>query len=77
LSDPSNSDSLISTLKAQEIPVLIQKDVIQGGMIPKVNACLEGLNGGVPKAHIIDARLRHALLLEIFTDQGIGTQILK
>ena len=69
--------SLISTLTVQELRELAEKKVIQGGMIPKVNACIEALHGGVPKAHIIDARLRHALLLEIFTDRGIGTQILR
>ena len=46
-------------------------------MIPKVNACIEALNGGVGKTHIVDARLNHALLLEFFTDIGVGTQILK
>ncbi len=71
--DPS---SLLSSLQLDEIPGLIEKQVIQGGMIPKVHSCVEALNGGVHKTHIIDARLDHALLLEIFTDQGIGTQIL-
>lgn len=75
--DPNQPDSLMSTLKHNEIDRLIKKGVIMGGMIPKVNSCLEALNGGVGKAHIIDARLRHALLLEIFTDRGIGTQILR
>lgn len=75
--DPDQPDSLMSTLKHNEIDRLIKKGVISGGMIPKVNSCLEALNGGVGKAHIIDARLRHALLLEIFTDRGIGTQILR
>lgn len=71
------NESLISTLKSEDISTLIERNVIQGGMIPKVNACAEALHGGVSKAHIIDARLRHALLLEIFTDRGIGTQILR
>lgn len=69
--------SLFSTLNVGDIKNLIEKRVIQSGMIPKVNACLEALNGGVKKTHIIDARIQHALLLEIFTDRGIGTQILK
>jgi acetylglutamate kinase len=46
-------------------------------MIPKVNACLQALEGGVPKTHIVDARIPHALLLEIFTDRGVGTEIVK
>ncbi|MCB9748273.1 MAG: acetylglutamate kinase [Candidatus Omnitrophica bacterium] len=69
-------DSLISTLTMDEIDNLIQSKVIDGGMIPKVNACIEALNGGVHKTHIIDARIQHALLLEFFTNKGVGTQIL-
>ncbi len=70
-------ESLISTLTIAEIKNLIELNVIKGGMIPKVNSCVEAVNGGVVKAHIIDARLQHALLLEFFTNTGIGTQILK
>jgi len=75
--DQKNDNSLISTLTAEEVEELKIKKVIDAGMIPKVNACVQTLNGGVHKAHIIDARLRHAILLEIFTDRGVGTQILK
>ncbi len=74
--DSDDSNSLISTLTTDEIDNLIKNNVIQSGMIPKVNACIEALNGGVQKTHILDARLSHALLLEFFTDQGVGTQIL-
>ena len=70
-------ESLMSTLQANEIENLIKENIIQGGMIPKVEACLKALWGGVKKTHIIDARVRHALLMEIFTDLGIGTQIIK
>lgn len=76
LMDADDPNSLISTLFVTEVDNLIKRTVIQGGMIPKVTACTEALRGGVTKTHIIDARLRHALLLEIFTDRGIGTQIL-
>ena len=69
--------SFISTLTTEEVQGLIESKIIQQGMIPKVNACVEALNGGVKKTHIIDARTPHALLLEIFTDQGIGTEIIK
>lgn len=69
--------SLFSTLTADEVTSLIEQKIIQGGMIPKVNACVAALAGGVRKAHIIDARIQHGLLLEIFTDRGIGTQIVK
>lgn len=72
--DPS---SLLSTLTMKETENLIQQNIIQGGMIPKVNSCIEALRGGVHKTHILDAKVRHALLLEFFTDRGIGTQIIK
>ena len=75
--DPKDEQSLFSTLTVSQINSLIKDCIIAGGMIPKVNSCLDAINGGVNKTHIIDARLSHALLLEIFTDQGIGTQILK
>lgn len=76
LADPHDRESLISSLTVKQTEELITKGVIAGGMIPKVRSCTGVLTGGVKKAHIIDARLRHALLLEIFTDKGIGTQIL-
>ena len=56
---------------------LIARGVIDTGMIPKVEACMETLDRGVRKVHIIDGRIRHSLLLEIYTSQGIGTQIIK
>ena len=66
---------LISTLRIDEARQLIADGTIKGGMIPKVNCCLEALNGGVKKAHIIDGRKDHAILLEVFTKGGIGTEI--
>ncbi|WP_456395943.1 acetylglutamate kinase [Desulfurobacterium sp.] len=68
-------DNLISTLSKDEIPALIDDGVISGGMIPKVKACQIALSSGVKKAHIIDGRILHAVLLEIFTREGIGTEI--
>jgi acetylglutamate kinase len=68
---------LIPTLEAAEARRLIGRKVISSGMIPKVNCCLEALNEGVAKTHIIDGRVEHALLLELFTDGGIGTEIYK
>lgn len=65
----------ISMLKAGEAQQLIKSHAVRGGMIPKITCCLDALNGGVKKTHIIDGRVPHALLLEIFTDSGIGTQI--
>ena len=68
---------LIPTLDVKQAKDLISKRVISSGMIPKVNCCLDALNEGVNKTHIIDGTVEHAVLLEIFTDVGIGTQICK
>ncbi len=66
---------LISSIKMKEVPELIRGGTIKGGMIPKVNCCVDALKGGVRKAHIIDGRKEHAILLEIFTKTGVGTEI--
>jgi acetylglutamate kinase len=68
---------LISTLNSEEAQVLIKDKTIQGGMIPKVRCCLDALAGGVGKAHILDGRKEHAMLLEIFTKTGVGTEIVR
>lgn len=74
---PDDPNSFLSTLTIEEAGTLIQDKVIQQGMIPKVLACIKAIEAGVKKTHIIDARTPHALLLEIFTDKGIGTEIIK
>lgn len=74
--DKDDPDSLINSLTASEARQLIADGSIDAGMIPKVEACLETLSKGVGKIHIIDGRLRHSLLLEIFTNRGVGTQII-
>jgi acetylglutamate kinase len=66
----------ISTLSRKDMQRLIKKGVIREGMLPKVHACLMALDGGVQKAHIIDGRMPHAILLEVFTHKGIGTEII-
>jgi acetylglutamate kinase len=66
---------LISTLTKKKVSELIKKKVISGGMLPKVAACFDALGGKVGKVHVVDGRVPHALLLEIFTDKGIGTEI--
>ncbi len=66
---------LLSTLEKEEIKVLIERGVIKGGMLPKVNASIEAVEAGCKKAHIIDGRIEHSLLLEVFTSEGIGTVI--
>jgi acetylglutamate kinase len=71
-----NADGkLVNTMKDREVISMIDTGTISGGMYPKVKCCLKALNGGVKKAHIVDGRLKHAVLLEIFTDRGIGTEI--
>lgn len=69
--------SFLSTLTIEEAKGLIESNIIQQGMIPKVKACIDALEKGVKKTHIVDARTPHGLLLEIFTDQGIGTEVIK
>jgi len=76
LRDQKDEKSLISTIKVSEIDQLEQDGVISGGMLPKVEACVIALRGSVKKTHIIDGRISHSILLEIFTDSGIGTQII-
>lgn len=71
--DPS---SLCASLNRQEIEALMTEGTISKGMIPKVKSCLRALDAGVPKAHVIDGRVPHSVLLEIFTQKGVGTQIL-
>ena len=66
----------VSTLARKDIARMVKKGTISEGMLPKVHACLNALEGGVKKAHVIDGRTPHAILLEIFTDKGIGTEIL-
>jgi acetylglutamate kinase len=69
--------NLLTTLTEAEIHARIEDGTISGGMLPKVAACLESIDGGVAKAHIIDGRVEHSLLLELFTSEGIGTVIKK
>ncbi|MEM9158531.1 MAG: acetylglutamate kinase [Verrucomicrobiota bacterium] len=75
LSDPKNVDTLISTLKASKVEKLKQNGTISAGMLPKVNSAIKALDAGVHRVHFVDGRLPHSLLLEIFTDKGIGTEI--
>jgi acetylglutamate kinase len=73
--DPRDESSLISTLTPAQIEKLKEEGVIASGMIPKVDSALEALAGGVAKVHFLDGRQAHSLLLELFTDAGIGTEI--
>lgn len=75
LADPADPESLISWLNAEKAAELIAAGKISGGMIPKVEACLDTVRHGVKKVHIVDGRARHSLLLEVYTTKGIGTVI--
>ena len=75
MTDPSDSSTLISTLRLHQIPKLTVDKVINGGMIPKISCCVESVRMGVKKAHIIDGRIEHSLLLELLSEKGIGTEI--
>ena len=77
LRDVSNTASLIPTIHMREVDQYIEDGCIDGGMLPKVEACTTALMGGVFKTHIIDGRIPHSLLLEIFTEGGIGTEIVR
>jgi len=75
LRDAKDESSLISTIRADQVDALIEEKVIQGGMIPKIRSAVAALQAGTGKVHMVDGRLQHSLLLEIFTHRGIGTQI--
>ena len=75
MTNPDESSTLISTLRLHQIPKLTVDKVIKGGMIPKINCCVESVRMGVKKAHIIDGRIKHSILLELLSKKGIGTEI--
>ena len=77
LLDRDDPESLVPSLDPDGCQELIRRGVIDSGMIPKVEACLDSLRAGVRKTHMIDGRLRHSLLLEIYTDRGVGTEIIQ
>jgi acetylglutamate kinase len=75
LKNESDRSDVISTLKTSEVDELIRRKVISGGMLPKIQGAVDAIRAGVQKTHIIDAALPHSLLLELFTEQGVGTEI--
>jgi acetylglutamate kinase len=77
LREKDDPTSLISSIRAGDVPGLREEGVFSAGMIPKIEACVTALEGGVRKAHIIDGRISHSLLHEVFTHDGIGTQLTK
>ena len=75
LEDPSDPDTLIRRISVDELSDLVKSGIVEGGMLPKTLTCIQAINDGVSSAHIIDGRVEHSLLLEIFTKKGIGTMI--
>ncbi|MCI7084604.1 MAG: acetylglutamate kinase [bacterium] len=73
LRDVNDESSLISVVNVSEVPGLKRDGIIKGGMIPKVDCCVDAVRSGVSRAHIIDGRIEHSILLELFSDEGIGT----
>lgn len=73
--NPNDQDSLLSILRLHEIPKLFHDKVIKGGMIPKIDCCVESVRMGVKRAHIIDGRIPHSIVLEVLSNEGIGTMI--
>ncbi|MDQ0285443.1 acetylglutamate kinase [Desulfofundulus luciae] len=77
LENREDKDSLLSVIRADDVPDLIGRGIIDGGMIPKVECCTRALYGGVNTTHILDGRVPHSILLEVFTDKGIGTMVVR
>jgi acetylglutamate kinase len=76
LKDPGDPSSLISSVTLQEVEALIADGTIAGGMLPKVSGAVQAIKAGIRKTHFIDASLPHSLLLELFTREGVGTEII-
>ncbi|MDB5302700.1 MAG: argB, partial [Phycisphaerales bacterium] len=74
-SDPNDPESLVRSITVTQVDQMVKDGVITSGMLPKVEACVAALRGGVTKTHIIDGRIPHSLMLEIYTEAGIGTEI--
>lgn len=77
LLNPEDPESIVSTLDLREIEELIKRGVIAGGMLPKISGAIKALKAGVRKTHVIDSSMPHSLLLELFTDKGVGTEIVQ
>ena len=75
LRDPKDEETLIRVVQLREIPALMQSGIISGGMIPKIQCCAEAIHGGVERVQIIDGRIPHSILIELLSDEGIGTML--
>ncbi len=76
LRDPSDESTLIQVVQMSQVPMLIKEGIIKGGMIPKLECAVEAVRSGVSRAHILDGRVPHSILLELLSDQGVGTMLL-
>lgn len=75
LRDPGNEETLIHVVRTGEVPELMEQGVISGGMIPKMECCVDAIRGGVERVHILDGRIPHSILIELLSDRGIGTML--
>ena len=75
LQDPRDEETLIHVVHTYEVPGLVARGVISGGMIPKMECCVDAINGGVERVHILDGRIPHSILIELLSDRGIGTML--
>ncbi|MCI9331278.1 MAG: acetylglutamate kinase [Oscillibacter sp.] len=77
LRDPKDESTLIHVVRTREVPALVEQGVISGGMIPKMQCCVDAIHGGVERVHILDGRIPHSILIELLSDEGIGTMMKK
>jgi acetylglutamate kinase len=77
LRDPKDESTLIHVVRTREVPALVEEGIISGGMIPKMQCCVDAIHGGVERVHILDGRIPHSILIELLSDEGIGTMIKK
>ena len=77
LRDPKDESTLIHVVRTQEVPALVEAGIITGGMIPKMQCCVDAIHGGVERVHILDGRIPHSILIELLSDEGIGTMMKK
>ncbi|MBP3486145.1 MAG: acetylglutamate kinase, partial [Oscillospiraceae bacterium] len=75
LRDPKDEETLIHVVRTEDVPGLIADGVISGGMIPKMECCVDAITGGVERVHILDGRIPHSILIELLSDKGIGTML--
>ncbi len=73
--DPDDPNTMLRTVSVDELEAMVESGAANAGMVPKVEACTRAIRAGVARAHILDGRVPHALLLEIFTDEGVGTMV--